>query len=315
MNSAELADRTGEAKRIIQAELGDIHAFGIVPGTGWNEGVKAAFKPALKIPYQRLGVPGSELEVPGHSKSLVLGDIDGRDTLVLGRVHPNENITHPDLRQAMALVIGAVDECLDGLVLTNGVGTLHGRVGVENGLIHSLVQTAVLDVMGWAHRGRRQERIDVGDVALVDDVKTATVGGLTPLGAGDFIDFYHNGIHRDGNEYFDLTRRVIADVQGRCPRAQSRFISGPQFESPADKLEFRGRGDDVIGMSGIQEILACTKLGIPFEQIVLATNGPFGLHDHFGNQRTGGKNAEKAARILRGLSQSWPRHRNLRKAA
>lgn len=309
MDRAELINRTDIAQERITRELGDIKALGIIPGTGWSEGVKTAFRERLKIPYLRLGVPGSKLKagVEGHSKDLKVGDIDGRDTIIVGRVHPNEDCTHPDLRQAMALVIGALDKCLDGLIVTNGLGTLHGRVGRENGLIISMVQTAIVDLMGWALRGRRQEHIGVGDIALVDDIKTGFVGPFTPLGASEFVNFYHKGIHRDGDLYFNLVKQVVAEIQGRCPRAQTRFIPGPQFEGPADKMECRALGDDTIGMSGIQEILTCTRLGIPVEQIVLATNGPFGLHDHEGNQETGRKNAEKAASILTELSRRWPR--------
>jgi len=306
MNTTELNDRTGQAKEIITRELGQFRAIGVAPGTGWNEGVKTAFKEEESLPYAEFGVPGSELEVEGHSKALKLGEIDGRQTLIIGRVHPNENTTHPDLRQAMAFIIGALDDCLDGLIITNGVGTLQGPVGRERGMVNSLVQTALLDLMGWAQRGRKQEPIRVGDVALVDDVKTALLGQFTPLGAGEFVDFYRNGIHRDDDRYFDIARRAITGVQGHCPKAQARFILGPQFEGPADKMEFRAQGDDVVGMSGIQEILACTRLGVPFEQIVLATNGPFEPHTHEENQRTGRRNAEKAAEILRSLSRAWP---------
>lgn len=232
MNSAELADRTGEASLKLQAELGDLRGLGIVPGTGWAEGVKAVFNERQAVPYSALGIPGSDLQVAGHSKALKIGDIGGRAALVLGRVHPNENMTDPHLRQAMILLIGALRSHLEGLVITNGVGSLHGPVGREKGLVHSAVRTAILDLLGWAHRGRRQERIRVGDIAIVDDVKTGLVGGLTPLGAADFVSFYHDGLHRDGDRYFNAARRAIARVQGYCPRAQARYIPGPQFEGP-----------------------------------------------------------------------------------
>lgn len=299
-----------EAERIAentQSTLGDLKALGIVSGTGWDKGIAHAFKERQTVPYSRLGIPGSEMEVEGHSKNFKIGEIDGRSALIFGRVHPNENVTDPNLRQAMALLIAALRPHLEGLIITNGVGTLHGPVGLENGWAHGTIRTAILDALGWAHRGRRKELIRVGDIALVNDVKTALVGPFTPLGAGDFVDFYHGGIHRDRDLYFDAVRQVISQVQGHCPRAQARFIAGSQFEGPADKIEFRAQGDDVIGMSGIQEMLACTKQGIPFEQIVLATNGPFGMHSHEGNQDTGKKNTEKATRIIQGIADQWPK--------
>jgi hypothetical protein len=59
------------------------------------------------VPYAELGVPGSQLRVEGHSKVLKVGEIEGCGAFVLGRVHPNEDMTDPDLRQAMMLLIGA----------------------------------------------------------------------------------------------------------------------------------------------------------------------------------------------------------------
>ncbi|MFC1616009.1 hypothetical protein ACFL21_02620 [Patescibacteria group bacterium] len=306
MNSLELGERTEKAKEILISELGNIGALGIVPGTGWKNGLAQAFNPKLSIPYQHLELPGSDLEVEGHHKDLKLGEIDGRNVIVAGRVHPNENSTDPDLRQAMAIILGALEDCLDGLIITNGVGTLHGPIGRERGLINSLIRTALIDMQGRILRGRPKELINVGDIAIVDDIKTSLVGPFTPLGAGEFEDFYHNGIHRDDDRFFNIARAAVIDIQGHCSRALSRFIAGPQFEGPADKVEFRANGEDIIGMSGIQEVLNCTRLHLPCVQLVLATNGPFVIHKHEDNEEVGIANGEKAGRILGRLADTWP---------
>lgn len=314
MEKAKFDDSVGIAEETLKHVLGDdFRALGIVSGTGWNQGISCVFRERAHVDYGALKIPGADSSVSGHSKKLTVGDVDGRNVLVLGRVHPNENVTDPDVRQAMAILIAALSKCLDGLIVTNAVGTLHGRVGADQGLVKSLVRTAILDLLGWAHRGRRQERIEVGDIALVDDVKTSLVGSTTPLGAADFVDFYHKGLHRDNDKFFNIARAAIEKVQGRCPRAQSRFILGPQFEGPADKIEFRGKGDDVIGMSGIGEILECTKRGVPVAQVVFATNGPFGTHSHLDNLAVAAQGVTKAAGIVSELAREWPiNHRLVR---
>jgi purine nucleoside phosphorylase len=316
MNPAELKEWTREAWEVINDRTDLVHAVGIIPGTGWKEGIEAIFngiddifEEHGRIPYSEIGIPGQGLEVPGHSKALRLGAIEGRAAILIGRVHSNENITDPSLRQAMAILIGALRFRLDGIISTSAVGTLHGKVGTENGRLHSTVRTAILDVIGWAHRGRRQEVVNVGDLAVIDDMKTGHVGSRTPLGAGDFVDFYHNAIHREDDRYFNLAREAVKEAQGRAPRAIERFMPGPQFEGPSDKIEYRAQGEDVIGMSGIQEILVCARpdIDLPIQRVVLATNGPFKVHSHEDNKAIGRTNEEKASAVLKSLVKKWPK--------
>lgn len=298
--------------------------LGIVPGTGWKdalEGVSAedgvsalegVFRQSDVIPYEELNVPMVSGGVPGHDKSIKVGTIDNRDVLILGRVHANEEPRHPDLPQAMRIVIGSVRNNLDGLLVTNGVGTLHGPVGLERGRIHSFVQTALLDALGWVFRGRRKEEIREGDLGLIEDVITLELAANTPLLAGEFEDAFslppgnRHGIHRDNDRYFALARYAVAQVQGQCPRAVYCFIPGPQFEGPMVKKIFRGLGGDVIGMSG-QEVLLGTKWGIPFANIIFATNGAFVAHSHLDNQRAGRMNARKMWQVLQILASTWPK--------
>lgn len=313
MNKPEFDQNVGNTAEVFKSKLGDgFNGLGVVSGTGWDKGIARVFKERERVRYADLNIPGASVHVMGHDKDIKIGEIDGRNALVLGRIHPNENVTDPDVRQAMAIIITALDKCLEGLVVTNAVGTLHGPVGADAGFVKSMVRTAILDALGWAHRGRRQEKIGVGDVAIVDDIKTGMVGSFTPFLAGDFVDFYHDGLHGHDDMYFDFVRKVVTKVQGRCPRAQARYITGPQFEGPADKIEFRGHGDDIIGMSGIQEILTCAKLKIPVSQIVFATNGPFVRHSHAVNLVAANGGISKVADILSELARGWPKREMLR---
>lgn len=308
MNKTELNERTEQAQEIVESELGGGERFfGSVLGTGWKQGTDGLFVQENEIPYEHLNIPGIGAEVEGHVKSMKVGYINGRPALILGRVHANEESLSSDANQAMRVIIGAVRDRLDGLLITNGVGTLHGPVGREKGLLRSMIQTAILDTMGWAVRGRRQERINVGDIAIVDDVMTLPLGPYTPLVAGEFEDYYHGGIHRDGDRYFRLGHSAVVDVQGECSRAVYCYMTGPQFEGPTDKRIFRALGGDVMGMSGIQDILAAVRAGIPFVNLGFATNGPFGKHSHEENQRIGLENAPKMGKVIEVLADRWPR--------
>ncbi|MFA7685654.1 MAG: hypothetical protein WCX95_02555 [Candidatus Gracilibacteria bacterium] len=312
MNKSELAERTEAASERVKSEFGNERFLAVIPGTGWKEGLDGLFHQENEIPYGELDVPDSAVAVDGHTKSIRVGDINGRPTLVLGRVHPNEEIRHPDLAQAMRIVIGAVRERTDGLLVTNGVGTLHGRVSVEGGgCLQSLIATAVLDVMGWANRGRRQEHVGIGDLAIVDDMITTSLGSNTPLLGGEFADFYHGGkdaygIHRDNDRYFNIAREAIANVQGRCSRAVHFHAPGPQFEGPTMKRTLRAMGADVVGMSSQENLIAAWDK-IPFANVVLATNGAFEHHTHAENQEMGRSAANRTREVLARIADTWPR--------
>jgi len=307
MNKRELTERSEGAKELLQPRVGGGKRFlGIVPGTGWKEGLEGLFRPdGSPIDYKDLDVPGAESSIEGHSKSMQIGDIDGRPVIVMGRVHPNET-TDPDIVLAMRMIIESVRENLDGLIVTNGVGTLHGPVNEHLGRLASFVHTAVLNTAAHLFNGRRSEHVGVGDIAVVDSFDTTTIGKDTPLLAGDFHDLHHKGYHRDSDRFLNLGRDAVAAVQGRTPLAKFAYMHGPQFEGPGEKKRARFFGGDVIGMSALEGLVA-TKNGIPFSHLVLATNGAFAPHSHEGNLDVGAAKAETTRAILKILARDWPR--------
>ncbi len=303
---------TEAAHDTVESRLGNGQFFGIIPGTAWKQGLDGLFQQTDEIPYEDLGVPMVKCDIEGHSKSLKIGTINGRDTVLLGRVHTNEEPRHPDLPQSMRIVVGALRDRLDGLLVTNGVGTLHGPVGLERGRLHSLLQTAALDTLGWCFRGHPKQEINVGDLTLVTDVNTISLGAHTPLLGGEFEDALSmppgnkRGIHRDNDFFFNIARNAITEVQGRCPLATYCFIDGPGFEGPTVKRIFRALGGDIAGMSG-QEIWLTTKWDIPFANLGFATNGPFVAHEHEDNAAAGEQGAQKAGRAIEVLAHTWPK--------
>ncbi|OGJ43101.1 hypothetical protein A3B60_00165 [Candidatus Peregrinibacteria bacterium RIFCSPLOWO2_01_FULL_39_12] len=310
MNKRELDQRIEGAREVVKPAVGDKKFLAFVPGTGWGDGLKEIFEQDKRISYGDLHVPGAENVVEGHSKVMQIGHVGDRPVIVMGRVHPNES-TNADITLAMRIVIGSVRDSLDGIIVTNGVGTLHGPVNQHLGWLTSTIHTALLNASAYIHTGRRSGNIGTGDIAAVDSFDTSTVGRDTPLLAGEFVDLYHGGYHKESNSsfeldrYFKLGRRAVLQGQGRAPCARMAFLHGPQFEGPAEKIAARARGCDVIGMSGL-EGFAATHAGIPFSHLVIATNGAFDPHSHEGNQAVGKSQAGTAGMILRILSENWP---------
>jgi purine nucleoside phosphorylase len=306
MELQELNDRSAEAKNRIEREFGSLpSSLGVFPGTGWKDGLDACLEQQGEIPYAELKIPGlSSSSIAGHSKSLRFGHVGGRPVIAMGRVHANES-KDPDATLGTRVVMGAVKDSLDGVIVTHGVGSLHGRIGQEQGHIKSLLRTGLIDLMAWAHRGRRKDEVKTGDLAIVDTIATRHYGDGTPLLAGEFIDPHWGGLHRDNDRYFAIAEAALKEIQGRAPRVALAYVQGPGFETAHDKLAFRSTGCDVIGMSG-HEVSLATLWNIPVAQLVLVTNGAFEPHSHEGNQDTGRASAQKTQAVLEVLANTWP---------
>jgi len=307
MDKRGVDERVEHAKGVIAPAFegaGDKKFLGLVSGTGWGDGLKeGGFQTVKETDYNDMRIPGAESHVAGHSKSMRVGLLHGRPVIVMGRVHPNE-ANNPDLVYAMRIIIDSVRERLEGLIITNGVGTLHGPINEHLGPVTSSEHTATIDNLAYIHNGRKSEPIGIGDVAVVDSFDTLCVGKDTPLFAGEFVDPHHDGYHRDGDIYLRLGRDVVSRVQGRAPLAKFAYMHGPQFEGPGEKIAARARGGDVIGMSGLEALVAKE---IPFAHLVLATNGAFAPHSHKGNLEVGEQRAKITAAVLEVLMNMWPR--------
>ncbi|MBT4917044.1 hypothetical protein HN709_01830 [Candidatus Peregrinibacteria bacterium] len=309
---ASFEDRMGHAQEVMQSELGDQQFLAMVPGTGWKDvPFKRRDEIPCEIPYPELWVPGADHVVEGHNKSLQIGEINGRDALLVGRVHANEDPRAQDVQKAMLLIVEAIKNNLDGMIVTNAAGGLHGRINADRGLVRSLIDTAIADALGSALRGRKKERIDVGDVAVIDQIGTISLGGNTPLGAAGFVDWSsadaEQGLHGFGNFIFEMTRRAVESAQaGRAPRANYYYFPGPQFEGPWDKRILRALGADAVGMSSIQSILAATKAKVPVSGVTFITNPAFGAHSHESNLAIADANAPKMGRVIENLADRWP---------
>ncbi|PSR36111.1 MAG: 5'-methylthioadenosine phosphorylase [Sulfobacillus thermosulfidooxidans] len=133
-------------------------------------------------------------------------------------------------------------------------------------------------------------------------VATAAVGSLNvamPPGAfilcDQFLDFtkarastFHNGgesgvVHTDMTEpYCPDMRSVlvqkakelgIAAVNGGC------YVTtdGPRFETPAEIKAYRLLGGDVVGMTGVPEVVLARELGLCYSTVALVTNFAAGI--------------------------------------
>ncbi len=205
----------------------------------------------------------------------------------------------------MRMVLDAIAANLDGLVITNGVGTLHGPIPDPRGKLIGMLRTWGIDLQALLMRSRAKQEISTGDVCVVDSFDTRYLGQSTPLLSGEFVDTQHAGYERDDRHYLNLAQEIVAGSQGKAPLARLAYLFGPQFEDTGVKLALRKDGCDVVGMSGAEGIIA-TNLNIPFIHLALATNGAFAPHTHKGNEATGETKAGLLGEILKNaVTTEW----------
>ena len=205
----------------------------------------------------------------------------------------------------MRVVLSAIRDKIDGLLITTGVGSLNSGVVPFEGktdTAEAQEHTAEIDRLATMVRCRAKEEARVGEVVVIDALDTSYVGSATP--ATDFIDFAAHMSQRDG-AYIEAARGAVESIQGECARAVYAYMYGPQFESAVMKAKLRRDGGDVVGMSGLENLIAA-ELGIPSAHIAFVTNGAFEKHTHEGNTEIGMAHKEKLANCVKAVLERWP---------
>jgi purine nucleoside phosphorylase len=307
MNQKECLKRTEGIQRIIKNGMGEPEGDmdGVVAGTGCKQGLEQNLEVEGCIDYKQfeeLMLTGGDLE--GHSKDLVWGTVNGKKVVKISRVHNYED-TDPAVRLSTRMVIDALRPYLGRLIITNGVGTLHGPLKDPRGELVAAANQEDIDRAAAARRIREREEIGVRDIGVVDGFESMHLGSYTPLIGPEFNDFDHDGYQAAYGTYIQFARQIVESVTGRAPRALYAFLAGPQFESRSTKLNLRAAGADVVGMSGTEGMFAALR-GIPFIHLFLATNGAFAPHSHTGNTEIGVEMAPTLAEILKlAVTRPW----------
>lgn len=145
--------------------------------------------------------------------------------------------------------------------------------------IAALKKLGVQRVLATAAVGSLNPAMESGHLALVDQ----------------FIDFtkdrkstYYDGgeagvVHTDFTEPYciemrDILSRVAKDLNIRL-HSKSTYVcaEGPRFETPAEIKMFRQWGSDLVGMTGVPEVVLARELGLCYNTIALVTNFAAGI--------------------------------------
>jgi len=220
-----------EAADFIRSHTEHEPTIGLVLGTGLNP-LAEEMQGAKVIPYQEIPhFPVSTVE--GHAGQLVIGELEGREILVMqGRAHYYEGYSP----QHICLPIRAMQLLDIGiLIITNAAGGLNPA-------------------------------FKAGDLMLITDhINLIGMAGLSPLRGPNDPELGPR--FPDMSQAYDLELREMALRVAKYlgfPLHQGVYVclAGPSFETPADLKFLRLIGADAVGMSTVPEVTIARHAGM-----------------------------------------------------
>ena len=247
MTAAEYTRQVQEAAAYVRSALGGRRPeIAITLGSGLGDLAERLDAP-LTIPYKEIPhFPVST--VSGHKGQFVCGKLGGKEVLCMqGRFHYYEGY---DLKQVTMPVRVMKLLGIDSLLVTNAAG------GINTGF-------------------------HAGTLMLIEDHLNLT--GENPL-IGENLDAF-------GDRFFDMTvaydkeYRTLAKATAEelnIPLATGVYawLTGPNFETPAEIRYLRTIGTDAVGMSTVPEVLVARHSGIRVLGISCITNLAAGMTDN-----------------------------------
>ena len=184
---------------------------------------------------------------PDHAGKLIFGTLEGKKLVCMsGRFHTYEGY---DFEQLSIPV------------------RLFKLLGVK--------QVIVTNAAGGVNEGYRP-----GDIMVISD--HIKLNGASPMRGKNLPEF--------GDRFFDVTRMYTPELREtakRCAQGSGLtvhegvyfFMTGPQFETPAEIRAIRTLGGDAVGMSTVTEALTAAHCGLPVLAMSVITNMAAGVLD------------------------------------
>ncbi|MEE3228771.1 MAG: purine-nucleoside phosphorylase [Chloroflexota bacterium] len=205
--------------------------LGIILGTGLGA-LASDIKDSVVIPYNTLpNWPTST--VKGHAGRLVVGNLEGRPTLVMqGRAHYYEGYS----MAAVGFPVRVMKMLgIDTLFVTNASGGINSEYRA-------------------------------GDVMLISDhINLIGMGGLSPL-RGPNISELGPRFPDMMNAYDPELRKIAFEVGSSCGYEVHQGVyaglAGPNLESPVEYRMLKTIGADAVGMSTVAEVIVARHSGM-----------------------------------------------------
>lgn len=140
----------------------------------------------------------------------------------------------------------------------------------------------------------------VGDLMVIDDVMRQNLM-LTPHSSSKWRYNHY--------KYVEKVRNVATQLGITTQRGTYMYVTGPNYETPAEIRSFRLMGADAVGMSTAPELFEAARLNIPSVAISLISNAAAGMTsnklNHEEVKEAGDLVKEDFARLVSTLIARW----------
>ena len=145
--------------------------------------------------------------------------------------------------------------------------------------IWALKKLGVKKIIATGAVGSISPSYQVGEVALIDQFLDFTKNRTQT--------FYEGG--DQGVLHVDVSQPYCSDLRGNIIQAAQNMdlkikttgvyvcTEGPRFETPAEIKMFRMLGGELVGMTGVPEVVLARELGMCYATIALVTNAAAGI--------------------------------------
>ncbi len=166
--------------------------------------------------------------------------------------------------------------------------------------IAALSQQGVKKVIATTAVGSLNKRFGVGGIGLVNQFLD-----FTKSRAATFFDT--RVVHTDMTHPYD--RKLNTALLGAADRLGMKLheglvyacTEGPRFETAAEIRMFMKLGADVVGMTGVPEVVLANEAGLKYAAVAIATNWAAGIQDSVGHEEVISvmkKSGKKVKRLL-----------------
>ena len=142
--------------------------------------------------------------------------------------------------------------------------------------VAALGQLGVKEVIATSAVGSMDLGFKVGEIGLVEQFLDFTKRRQTTF-------FEDKVVHTDmTNPYSGRINKVLTDAANKMgvevrPRLVYVCAEGPRFETAAEIRMYKMLGGDVVGMTGVPEVVLANEKGIEYASVVIATNWAAGM--------------------------------------